>query len=170
MAIQKWLSIYAHESPPNHVKYARIDKILSDGFGKMYVLDWVGEKLFVASSSYPEEKFILMDMEYDDINDFAVSSDGRYLVLIGSNVVVDLKDNELNRVLSIGENYGPATFSPDGLILAISDYPTMELIDWKNDKVVARIPDGGMVEFSPDGRYLVISGWDGVISIWGIKP
>jgi WD40 repeat protein len=101
----------------------------------------------------------------DWIEPFAVSTDGRYLVVrAGLTTLVWNLEKKQDRFLcsrAAGETCGPAAVSPDGAKL-VTGSGTVELWDFRSGKHIRRLWARGTVRgssrfaaFSPDGKFLV---------------
>jgi WD40 repeat protein len=64
--------------------------------------------------------------------------------------------------------------SPDGSLLAVSNWKEVHIWDLKRDVLLAELDaflgDIRDLTFSPDGRYLATTSWDGTVRLWGIVP
>ena len=103
--------------------------------------------------------------------------DGRLAVHRGSStaelVVWDLESGTRKLVVRQEKTIRSAAFSPDGKLLAISDFDGRALIlDPATGKTIVELPRRpvlvNMVQFSPDGKQLLACDFKGTIRIWDV--
>jgi WD40 repeat protein len=147
--------------------------ISGDNNGLLCVWDLKKQKLRKAKELDPSVSTYL-----DEIDDLAVSPDGKYLFAQHYQKIFILAIPRLKPVEVIEPAATPETFalSADGKWLAVSNYRTIELWSIDEKKMKARLQKTieGLdrtpydLAFSPDGKYLASADSQALVKIWSV--
>src|SRR5207237_4136150 len=113
------------------------------------------------SPAGPRPQLALQLGHSDRVTSVAFTQDSQMLVTAGADKTVriwDLREGDLKAIIPL-EQWNPlaAALSPDGRLLAITDWGRIRLWDVKSGRLRATLPSNGAsnyLAFSPDGKIL----------------
>ncbi len=180
---------YAVITPDNA---AQLTELAAFGYGELYGVQWSPDGKMLAvmtdigvwlykNTDFSTEQIVLRFPPLD-MTDWAFSSDGQTLAIVGWEGLVHLWDipSGTERAVLRGESMGRVfpvydlDFSPDGQTLAVAgDDHLVRLWDVRTGRELSTLTGHEnsvlSVAFSPDGALLASSDQDGAVIIWDVS-
>ncbi|MCB9195031.1 MAG: caspase family protein [Flavobacteriales bacterium] len=141
---------------------------------EMSIVHYVSERNMEVAKTFRSLGNRVMNMAYDQIGNYLVTSGVNMSGMPGSNGMVKIWDLEQNKITRSIQGFWPVAFSPNGRDL-VTMYGGSEMAVWNPSTGEVRQKlntDGELIQnvsFNKDGSMLAGAGFFGVLKIWDMK-